>query len=362
MATELVRKNMIEAYRQFRLADMFLSSFFVVRNGNISNTEKVSLDIVRGDEQISPIVNTCEGPTFNVAKQFTTKEFTPPSIEEAMPFNCKELLNRLPGTDEYSAADVGFQAQLFTLILEGMNTLEEKIRRNREYQASQILQTGELTLQDENGNDAYTIDYFPKATHFVNAATTWDNASADPFLDIENLADVIRDDSLGDADMVIMGQLAWNAFINNPIVQAQADNRRMFLGNIDPDSSPRGRGGKFMGTWNIGSYNFQIWTFNGRGIVPGSVTKTRFVTPENVIVMTSDARLDTVFAAVPMPVDVDPRFSSVLPGRVAVPRGVDMAPNIYATPNGREVIIEVVSRPLLIPTAIDSFGRIVAIF
>ncbi len=356
MATEIFRKRFLSAYREMRDADMFLSGFFTVRPENISNTEKVALDIVRTDEEISPIVNTCEGPTFNVSTQFTTKEFTPPSIEEAMPFDCKELLHRLPGETEYDATDVSFQAQLVGRILRGMNRLENKVRRNREWQASQILQTGTLTLVDEKGNDAYVIDYLPKATHFVTVGTAWSDSGADPLQDISALADVIRDDSLQDTDRLIMGATTVNTFINNSIVQAQLDNRRFEIGSIAP--VPTGVGGKFWGVVHVGNYQFEIWSFNGRGLVPGDVTKTLFVDNDSCIVMASSGRLDTVFAGVPMAVPVDPRFAGFLPERVAVPRAVDIAPNIYATPNGRQTILEVASRPLLIPTAIDSFGTL----
>ena len=356
MATEIFRKRFLAAYREMRDADMFLSGFFTVRPENISPTEKVALDIVRSDEEISPIVNTCEGPTFNTSTQFSTKEFTPPSIEEAMPFDCKELLHRLPGETEYDSTDISFQAQLVSRIMRGMNSLENKIRRNREWQASQILQTGTLTLVDENGDDAYIIDFTPKVTHFVTVGTVWTDSGADPLQDIEGLCDVIRDDSLQDADRCIMGAGAINAFINNTIVKAQLDNRRFEIGTIAP--RPTGVGGKFWGVVHVGNYQVEIWSFNGRGLVPGDATKTLMVADDSCIVMASSGRLDTVFAGVPMAVPVDPRFAAFLPDRVAVPRAIDMAPNIYATPNGRQTILEVASRPLLIPTAIDSFGTL----
>ncbi len=356
MATEIFRKQMLSAYREMRDADMFLSGFFTVRPENISDTEVVAIDIVRTDEEISPVVNTCEGPTVNTSTLFTTKEFTPPSIEEAMKFDCKELLNRIAGETEYDATDVSFQAQLVGRILNGMNRLENKIRRNREWQASQILQTGELTLVDQAGNDVYVIDYQPKSTHFSTVGTVWSDSGSDPLQDIEALADIIRNDSLQDADRLIMGATSINEFINNSIVQAQMDNRRFEIGAIAP--RPTGVGGKFWGVVNVGNYQMEIWSFNGRGLIPGDSTKTKFVADTSCIVMASSGRLDTVFAGVPMAVPVDPRFAGFLPDRIAVPRAVDMAPNIYATANGRQTMLEVASRPLLIPTAIDSFGTL----
>ncbi len=356
MATEIFRKRLIDLYREMREADMFLSGFFGVRPGNISDTEIVAIDVVREDEEISPVVNTCEGPTFNVADQFTTKEWTPPSINEAMPFDCREYLKRLAGQTEYEAVSTTFQASLVTRLLEGMQKLENKIRRNREWQASQILQTGTLDLVDQDGNVTYQIDYQPKASHFVTAGTAWSAGGADPMADVEALADQIRDDSLQDANRLIMGAGAFNAFKQNTIVQNQLDNRRIEVGTIAP--KPSGKGGKYQGVVDVGNYKFEIWTFNGRGIIPASGTKTLFVGDANCIVLSSEARLDTVFAGVPTAIRPDPRFADILPDRISVPTAVDMAPNIYSTPNGKQVILELESRPLLIPTAIDSFGTI----
>lgn len=355
MATELFRKRFLAAYRETRRADMFLSGFFTVRPENISDTEKVAIDIERSDEEISPVVNTLEGPTMNTDSQFTTKEFTPPSIEEAMSFDVSELLKRQAGQSEYAATEVSFQAQLLARIIAGMDKLENKIRRNREWQASQILQTGQLALVNAAGVAVYTIDFLPKATHLVTVGTVWGQVGADPLADIEAVCDVIRDDSLQDPDRLVFGSLAFKEFIRDATVILQLDNRRMEMGVIAP--KPTGTGGKFMGVLNIGNYQLELWTFNGRGIPPAG-TKIPYVAPENVIVMSSGGRLDTVFAGVPRAVPVDPRFEGLLPDRVAIPAAVDLSPNIYSTPNGRQTILELASRPLLIPTAIDSFARI----
>ena len=150
-ATSKFRARLLSLYSEVRPATMFLSSQFEVRPGNISDTEVVAIDIRREDEQISPVVNTCEGPTFNEMTRFTTKEFTPPSLNEAMPFDCKELLNRRPGETQFDATDVGFQTAFVEALLEGMTNLENKMKRNREWQASQIFQTGILELLDETG-------------------------------------------------------------------------------------------------------------------------------------------------------------------------------------------------------------------
>lgn len=357
MATEIFRKLMMEAYKERRDADLWLAGLFETRAKNISDTEKVAIDVVRWEENISPVVGITAGPTMNTNNSFTTKEWTPPSINEGQPFDAAELMRRSPGSNEYEATDEGFQEAFADRLMEGMNKLEGKIRRNRNWQASQVLQTGLLALVDEDGNDAYTIDFKPKSSHFPTAGTAWDAGSPTPLRDIMDLADVIRDDSGKDANMLIMGDLSFQAFIASSDVSDKLNNRRYEIGEIAPREN-KGVGGKFQGVIHIGSYAFEIWTYNGRAIIPGDSTATRMIDRDSCILMSNETRFDTVFAGVPMPTNTLERFADILPSRISIPTAVDIAPNIYSSTNGKTVMLEVESRPLLIPTAIDAYGNL----
>ncbi len=354
MSTELYRKRMIAAYREMRLPDLFLAGFFMVTARNIFDGEKVVVDVKRMGEQISPVVAVMTGASMNSIDTFTTKEWTPPSFEEGMPFNANDLLKRQFGVTEYQSTDTSWVADLASRILEGFQTLEAKINRTIELQASQVLQTGTLSLKNQAGTASYTVDFQPKSTHFPTAGTAWDAGGADPLGDLEALADVIRDDSTYDADIIIMGTAAFDSFLRNDEVKARFDSRVLNLGVMRPEV--RGNGGKYQGVLNIGNYRFDIYTYNGRYQDIGSSSKTKFLDDANVIMLSSSARLDKVFGGVPRAVPIDPRFAGLLPDRVSIPTATDFAPNIYATPNGKQTIIELASRPMMIPTAIDSFG------
>lgn len=356
MSTELMRKRMITAYREVRKPDLFLAGFFKTPARNIFAGEKVSIDIKRGTESISPVVSVMTGPTMNATDIFTTKEFTPPSFEEGAPFNCFDLLKRTFGVDEYQSTEaVNWFAAMMTRVIEALGDLEDKINRTIEVQASQVLQTGLLTLKDKTGTAAYTIDFKPKATHFPTAADPWDTTS-DKLGDLEALADVIRDDSMQDADTLIMGDDAFSLFIRDTEVQKFFNKLVLNIAALAPVQPIAGVGGKFQGQVHIGNYRFNIWTYGGRYLDIGASTKTKFVLGSNVIMLSSGARLDKVFGGVPRAVPVDPRFAGILPDRISIPMATDFSPNIYTTVDGKQVICEVASRPLCIPTAIDSFG------
>lgn len=355
MATEQFRKRMLEAYVEMRDPDLFLSSFFTLRPGNVFAGETVSVDIKRLGEQIAAVVQTLTGPNYSASNIYTTKEWIPPSFEEGRKFNALELLKRQFGVNEYDSTNISFQAQLASRILEGFNDMENVLKRTLEVQASQVLQTGVLSLKDSSGVVAFTVDFFPKATHFPTAGIAWGTAGYDPLADIELLCDVIREDSKRDVVKVIMGARALDQFLANDKVKEQLDNRRMFLGEIAP--AQQNTGGKRIGTFIIGSYDVEIWTYNGRFEDLDGTPSQKYVDDASVICM-SDGRMDKVFADVPRVTPVDPRFSQFLPGRITVPGVTDFIPNIYATLNGKQLIEELSMRGMMIPTAIDSFGNL----
>lgn len=356
MATESFRKRMVAVYRERRSPTRFLSGFFLVRPGNIFDGEKVVIDIVREDEEIAAVVEVCTGPNFAAIDTFTTKEFTPPAFNEGAPFNCYDLLKRMPGTNEYDATNVSWATQLIQRILQAARSAEDKIQRTIELQASQILTLGVLTLLNKAGDTKYIIDFKMKATHLPTAGTAWNAVGATPMADLEALADVIRDDGLADSTDLIFGSDAWAAFLGNADVQVALDSRRGVLAELKPEM--RGKGGKFQGTIDIGNYKFNMWTYGGRYNALVTGTKTLYVPKDKVIMLSGDSRLDQLFGGVPRAVPVDPRFAGFLPDRISVPEAVDFSLNIYTTPNGEQTILEVKSRPLLVPTAIDSFGCI----
>jgi hypothetical protein len=74
-------------------------------------------------------------------------------------------------------------------------------------------------------------------------------------------------------------------------------------------------------------------------------------------VLSDQTRLDFTTARVPLPLGPDPRVANIMPGRLMdVGANLDMTPNLYCTPNGKQIMAEVESRPLLVPVQIDGFG------
>ena len=120
---------------------------------------------------------------------------------------------------------------------------------------------------------------------------------------------------------------------------------------------PRGQGATFQGWIWIGHYKFEMWTYDGFYSHPQTGLSTPFITGTNIIMMSEGGRLDLTYGAIPMIMSPDPRLSAFIPGRIAsAGRGIDLTTNAWVTPNNKAVMVSAGTRPLTIPTAIDTFA------
>jgi hypothetical protein len=356
MAIELSREGWLQLFTQRRSPSGFLQRMFTIKPGGIYNGKKVAIDIQRFGEQVAIVVKQGTGPRLNDHDIFTTKEFTPPAYGEAVPFDVNDLLERMAGVDPFTAAYTDFAGQLISYLLTGFSLINDKIIRGVELQASQILQTGILDLKDEAGNTLYTLDFSPKATHFPTTGTSWSTvATADPVGDLESLADVVSSDGKVTPNEVVMGRTALKNFLANADVQLKLDNRRMTLGQIAPQFV--GSGATFYGFVWAGTYELAIFAYPAEYEDPQTGNPTKYVADDKVIMTSTETRLDMTSAKVPLPLGPDPRVAGLLPGRLTdESAGFDVTPNVYCTPNGKQIMGELESRPLLIPVQIDGFG------
>ncbi len=358
--SDTTTRRMIAAYNQTAAPTLFFSGMFQSPAQNFHSTEEVEIDITRSEEDVSIVIQDLStGYRMNADDLYTNKGFKPPIHKEAVAINSFDLLKRMPGSNPFESSD--FRANLITRIFGSMTKVEAKIRRAMELQASQVLQTGIVTLIDSNGNTLYTIDFKPKATHKPTAGTAWNAAGATISDDIKSLSEVIRNDGLADPDQLIMGVDAFEAFIQDADIQKRYDNRRIDLGTIAP-MEMRGNGGSFRGVVEIGNYRYDIWTYGGRYKHPQTGTVTQFMDPSKCIVKASGGRLDATFGAIPNIGALVGGGGSILPelpSRLSnADGGMDLFTNAWLTQDGEQLFAGVGARPLMIPTAIDTFGCI----
>jgi len=347
---------MLAAYEQAAEVTLFLAGMFRSPRENFHNSAEVEIDIEREDEDISIAVQDLSaGARNNESTLYTNKTFTPPVHKEKGPINALTLITRNAGEDPFESVD--FIANAIARGIKISKKIFNKILRSIEVQASQVLTTGTVTLTDENGAAVYVIDYKPKVTHFPNAALAWDNASATIIADLLSLCQVIKSDGKRTPDMLIMGEGSYELFIKDDDVIARLDNRRIEGNGIVP-MERMGDGGIFRGVVEIGNYKLDIWTYAGEYKDPQSGNLVKYIPDDKVVVRASAGRLDATFGGIPRITNkLDPRVPAALVGRTSIPgRGFDVQNNAWITEDGETLFVSAGTRPLLIPTAIDTFG------
>lgn len=352
-------RRMIEMYMEEAEAPMFLSGFFQSPQRNFHETEHVELDVIREDEEVAVAIQDLSvGPRENEANKYTNKAFTPPIFDEAGTITAFDLIKRQPGADPFqnpiylaNASEEAFRI---------FRRLERKIRRSIELMASQVLQTGILTLVDSNGATLYSLDFKAKAAHMATVGTAWaaDGSTGNPIGDLGALARTVRRNGKVKPNKLIFGATAMQRF------QANARVRELFFTN---DSSPamaqlapevRGEGATFMGFVWIENYRFEVWLYDATYKHPQTGTVTPFVSDENVIMM-GNGRLDLSYGAIPMLRRPESQALAFLPPRMSdSDRGLDLTVNAWFTPDGKHLKVSAGTRPLTIPTAIDTFARL----
>ncbi len=355
MSTEQ-SKVLLKPFIEQAPAPLFCSGFFQSPPENFHHSESVEIDIQRDGASIAIPLPTIEGGARdNENSQYSNKEMVPPAYNERLTISSMRLLKRAPGESPFGDADV--QARTLLLVAGGTVKLARKLQRTIELQASQILQTGLLTLIDQNGVALFTMNFSAKGTHFVTP-TAWatGGGTGDPVANIDALADVVRTDGKTNPDTLIFGGGAWLRFLDNPRVQKFLIRDGFGLGKLAPQS--RGNGASFQGFINVGSYVFECWTYKGAYEHPQTGASTYYVGDNKVVMLSSGARMDATFGSIP-------RFNNAtnqsllqyIPQRISSEKlSMDLSTIAYFSSNGQQLIVEVGTRPLLFPTQVDSFG------
>lgn len=353
-------RRMISAYFQEATVLAFFTGMFQTRPENIHTSEEIEIDIVRSEEDVSiAITDISAGYRMNSEDIYTNKGIKPPVHKEAIPINAHSLIKRMPGQDPFKAPD--FRANVIVRMLNGMRKVERKIRRAIELQAAQVMQTGTVTLTDQTGADIYTLDYKPKASHFPTAGVSWATATlAQKIADLTSLCDQIRSDGLSDPDELVFGADAWENLLQTSGFLERFDALRANLGMITAMES-RGGGGIYRGTIELGNYKLDVFTLNNRYKHPQTGVSTPYMNPGKIVARVSTARMDACWGAIPnIGRELGAQGANLipeLPSRMSsAEMGMDLSTNVWLTPDGENMFGGVGSRPLLVPTAIDTFG------
>lgn len=349
-------KKMIGAYLKRAPVTLFLSGFFATPPENFHNSEEVEVDIQRESEDVAIVItDLTTGARQNFLDLYSNKKFKPPLFDEEFTISAFDLIKREPGSNPFE--DVNFAANLMRRFMSGMRVVDSKVRRAIELMASQVLQTGAVTLRDKSGTALYQLSFSPKSTHFPTVSTSWGAAGANPLADLSSLAEVIRTNGQVDPDILVFGRAALSNFLADAEVQKRLDNRGYAVGEVRPEM--RGQGATFQGFIWIGNYRFQMWSYSGRYKDPQTGNTLPYVADDKVVMLSTQSRLDLTYGGIPRIVTPDTRLLPFVPQRFgSASEGLDLSTFAWVTQDGKQVKGSAGTRPLTIPTGIDTFGAL----
>ena len=333
----------------------FLSTFFVTGPDAFTDADTINLDVVMSGEEIAPAIQDLTTSAITLVEdKFENREIPFPVYALDSPVTVHQLMKRQPGETAIITERVNWLGRLARLLIPKFALMTGMIRRSMEYQAAQVLQTGKITLTDENGNPTYLLNLKPKDTHFPEATIPWGEEGYDPMKDIDPLADVIRNDGQCDVTNLIFEPSAWHDFIRHPWVQEHIKQDGLGLGALDPKII--GKGAKRMGWIDYGANRFDLYIYDGLYTEFGSTQIKKFMLPGTVLLLPATADLDfrRYFGGIPNIIG-DPISEELFGGPIQIEGEYDFLPRIYADQKRNTYVGEVKSRPLLLPVSIDRF-------
>jgi hypothetical protein len=339
----------------------FLSSFFKTPPDGFTDSEFMEYDITRSGTETAPVVrNLSTGAVTIVEDAFTNKNVPFPVYALDSPVNIAKLMSRQPGESAYQEEKINWLGRLSRILVRQFARMTRMIRNSIELQAAQVLQKGTLILTDENGIPTYELDFKPKATHFPEAAVSWDDENADILGDIEALADVIQADGFCDVATLILGRSAWKAAYKNAEFREAVKKDNLGMGDLNPNLI--GKGAKFMGFLHIGAYRFDLYIYNATYTPWGETTPIHFIDPNKVIFLPDVSELDfrRIFGGIPN-IKVDAVFDPIFGGKIPIDNEYDFRARVYFDEPKETYVGEIKSRPATIPVSIDRYGCLTAI-
>lgn len=350
------KKTMLEVYKQdAKQAKIgFLSNLFETRPEWNVDTEKVSLDIVKSSKKIAPVVTGLGGSAVEVSSSiFEGMEVAAPVYKLKNTVDIFNLLQREPGETEWSNARVSWAVKVANKIRDKKSDHTSMITRSLEKQAAELLQNGTITLTDENGKDAYTLNFQKDAKQMVTPAVKWDASGASIEKDISALAEELSEQGFT-ATTLIFGSDAWSAFMKDDNIKELVFRDKFDMGTFTNER--RDKGEVYKGRITLGDFDFYLYTYNASYEEFASKNKVRYLDRKNVLMLPDEADMDFRLVQTVYPqLGSKSRFANLVPEEAVINK-IRFYNKIWDNEETDATYLQTAARPLCLPASLDCWG------
>lgn len=280
--------NMVDLYTPRTLAEVvkttppvrtFLRDRFFT-NVKTFPTKRVDIDIVKGNRKMAAFIHPMVGGEIVQAEGYETKSYAPPLINPATISTADQLLERLPGEDMYSGKTPADRAA--EKLIEEYNQLNDMTTRREEWMAAQVLTTGQLKVKGKGVDEVIDFGLTNKIT--LENTKKWGASAADIWGNLKDWKQQVSRNGFANANMVIMGKAAADAFMADATVAKLLDNRRIEIGAIKPEEMEGGL--TYYGHLNLPGVD--IYGYD-EVYLDDETGKTKPLIPDNVVLMIPSA-------------------------------------------------------------------------
>lgn len=212
----------------------FRDTFFT--NIKTFPTERVDIDLVKGDRRMAAFVHPRVGGKVLTANGYSTESYKPPLINPYDITTADQLMTRLPGEDLYSGMTPAQRAA--QKLVEEYNRLNDATTRREEWMAVQAIINGQIPIVGEGVNEVIDFGFTNKVT--LTGTARWGQSAAKVLDNLGDWTDTVLTGGFANVDWAIMGKAARRLFLDDEDVQKKMDNRRYNIGEIAPRDLPNG--------------------------------------------------------------------------------------------------------------------------
>lgn len=328
---------MLQAIEMMMPTHTFLKDTFFP-NTNTFLSENVDVDYYKGRRKMAPFVSPRSSGKVMDRKGFVTKSFKPAMIKPKRIITGDDINKRSMGENIYSAKSPDERAA--ELLAQDLTDLDEAITRREEWMAAQILFTGKVDIIGEDVNATLDFDFTNKET--LSGTNLWSAAESDPIADLKRWRLEVIKKSGVNPDRVIMASDVVDRFVSHEKVKAALDNRRIILGQINPQTLPNGV--TYIGSISIlglDIYSYDEWYYDEE-----SKTEKPMVPEGTIMLGSSSARSSMLYGAVTLTNQVTNSFVTYEGSRI---------PDSWIEKDPAARILQLYSRPLPVPHEVDSW-------